>query len=479
MLDAAQGHSGKMPGNAEKPMNELQFDVFVVGAGQAGPPLARALAQAGKRVGIAERKDVGGSCVNFGCTPTKAAFASARLAHLARRSAEFGLRIPQVEIDYAAVLERARGVATNSRQGLESSLEASENLALLRDHACFDGRDGDRFRLRVGDALVSARQVVIDTGTRSAIPPIEGLQDVPFIHAGNWLELSQLPSRLAVIGGGAIGLEMAQFYRRLGSEVTVLEGADQVGGLEDPDVAGAVQKFLESEGIEFRLNSRVERVIRNGDGLTLSVDAHSSPSTIEATHVFIAAGRQANTDDLGLQSVGVRTEKHGIVTTDERLASSVEGIWVAGDVRGGPMFTHTAWDDYRILESQIAGDGLRTTHRVVPYAVFTDPELGRVGMTEQQARNTGHKVSIGRFEMVHNGKALEVGQTAGFVKIVVDAERERVLGAAVLASEGAELVHVFIDLMNADGAFQLIRDAVFIHPTLAEALQSAVSTIPE
>jgi pyruvate/2-oxoglutarate dehydrogenase complex dihydrolipoamide dehydrogenase (E3) component len=459
-------------------MEASRFDVLIIGAGQAGPTLATALAKAGRRTAIAERKDVGGSCVNFGCTPTKAAIASARVARLARRGAEFGLRIPEVGIDYRAVLERARRIVMNSRKGLESWLEKTGNLTLLRGHARFEGRDGSRFRVRVGKDLVSAEHVVLDTGTRSLVPPIDGLNTIDFLHAGNWLDAPELPPRLAIVGGGYIGLEMAQFYRRLGSEVVVLESGAQIAGHEDPDVASALQKLLEGEGVEFRLGTRLEKV-EGGRGLKITASAKSGPPTLEATHLFVATGRRANTDDLGLETVGVKTSEHGIVDADERLSTNVKGVWVAGDIRGGPMFTHTAWDDYRILESQIAGDGSRIVERVVPYAIFTDPELGRVGMTEQEAREAGRKIKIGRFDLARNGKAIETGETAGFIKVVVDAESERLLGAAVLANEGAELVHIYIDLMNAGASFKVIRDAVFIHPTLAEAVQSAVAAVAE
>lgn len=451
------------------------FDVFIVGAGQAGPSLAKSLAGRGRRIGIAERKDVGGSCVNFGCTPTKAAFASTRLAHLARRGAEYGVRIPTVEVDYKAVIERARGMAVKFRDGLASGLGTMPKLTLIREHARFEGRDADGFRLRVGTRPMTARQVVLDTGTRSAIPPIDGLDKAGYLHAGNWLELAELPEHLVMIGGGYIGLEMAQFYRRLGSEVTVLEGGKQIAGHEDGDVASALQRLLEAEGIRFLLGTRVERVEGKAGGLRIV----AGNVRLEATHIFVAAGRRPNTDDLGLETVGVKTSKRGLVEVDERLSTSVAGIWAAGDIRGGPMFTHTAWDDYRIIESQIAGNGSRTMNRVVPYAVFTDPELGRVGMTEAEARSAGHKVKIGRFEMKANGKALEVGETAGFIKVVLDGDDDRLLGAAVLASEGAELVHVYVALMNARAPFQAIRDAVFIHPTLAEAVQSAVDVVDE
>jgi len=456
-------------------MSVSRFDVFIIGAGQAGPTLATSLAGKGKRVALAERKDAGGSCVNFGCTPTKAAIASARVAHLARRAAEYGVRIPKVEVDYKAVIERARRMVVQFRTGLESRLGRADNLSVIPAHARLEGRDANGLRLRVGDKEVSSEFVVLDTGTRSVIPPIEGLEKASCIHAGNWLELAELPERLVMIGGGYIGLEMAQFYRRMGSRVLVLESGAQVAGHEDEDVARALQKLLEAEGVEFRLNSRVDKAEGRPGELRLSVGG----SMLEATHVFVATGRQPNTDDLGLETIGVKTSKHGFIEVDKRLSTNVKGVWAAGDIRGGPMFTHTAWDDYRIIESQIVGDGSRTLDRVVPYAVFTDPELGRVGMTEQEARKNGHQVKIGRFEMAHNGKALELGETAGFIKVVVDAATDRLLGAAVLASEGAELVHIYIDLMNARAPFQTIRDAVFIHPTLAEAVQSAVSSVAE
>lgn len=456
-------------------MPESQFDVLIIGGGQAGPTLAHALASAGKHVALAERKHLGGSCVNFGCTPTKAAIASARVAHLARRSAEFGLKIPAVEVDFAAVLERARQIVLKSRNGLNEWLGSTENLTLLRGHARFEGRDGDFFRLRVDGQSVVAQQVVLDTGTRTLIPPIDGLETVDVLHAGNWLDRPQLPARLVIIGGGYIGLEMAQLYRRLGSKVVVLESSGQVVGHEDADVAAALQALLEAEGVEFRLNTRVARVAGGAGEIAVTLSGASS-SPIEATHLFLATGRRPNTDDLGLETIGVKLLKHGIVSVDKRLATNVKGIWAAGDIRGGPMFTHTAWDDYRVLESQIIGDGSRTTDRVVPYAIFTDPQLGRVGMTEQEARKAGRTVKIGRFDMTRNGKAVEIGETSGFIKVVVDAATDRLLGAAVLANEGAELVHIYIDLMNAAASYEVIRDAVHIHPTLAEAVQSAVAT---
>lgn len=458
-------------------VQQRQYDVLIIGGGQAGIPLAHELANAGRRVALAERKHLGGSCVNFGCSPTKAAIASAHLAHLARRAEEFGLRIASVEIDFPAVLARARSLAERFRQHLETRFEDSENPQLLRGHARLEGREGDAFRIRIDDQIVLADRVVLNTGTRTLIPPIEGLREIEFLDSGNWLYRPELPEHLALVGGSYIGLEMGQFYRRMGSRVTVIEESRQIVAHEDEDVASALQELLESEGIEFRLNSRVTRIHSDEHGLVLTVQSQGNSAEINASHVFVATGRQPNTDDLGLETVGVNLSEKGIVEVDERLRTNVEGIWAVGDIRGGPMFTHTSWDDYRIVLSQLTGDGLRTTQRVVPYAIFTDPELGRTGMTEREARASGRPIRVGRFEMSNNGKASEIGETDGFIKVVVDAETDRILGAAVLAAQGAELVHMYVDLMNAGAPYSVLRDAIHIHPTLAEAVQSAVSAL--
>jgi pyruvate/2-oxoglutarate dehydrogenase complex dihydrolipoamide dehydrogenase (E3) component len=453
-----------------------RFDVLIMGAGQAAIPLARDLAKAGKRVALVEEKHLGGSCVNFGCTPTKAVIASAHVAHLARRGIDFGLRIPTVEIDFPAVLARAKRILMESRNGLQKDLENTDNPKLFFGSARFEGRDDGAFRVSVGNRVVVAGQVVLDTGTRSTIPPIDGLDELDFICAENWLESTELPRDLAIIGGGYIGLEMSQFYRRMGSRVTVIEEGGQVAEHEDEDVASALQRLLESESIEFQLNAKVKRVNSNGGSTTLMLEGGNGLSEIKASHIFVATGRTPNTDDLGLDTVGVKVSEDGIVEANERLATNVEGIWVAGDIRGGPMFTHTSWDDYRILLSQMTGDGSRTTDRVVPYAIFTDPQLGRVGITESEARNSGKEIKVSRYDMKSNGRAREYGETEGFIKVVIDAETDRILGAAVLAAEAAELVHMYVDLMNADAPYTVIRDAIHIHPTLAEAVQSVLTS---
>src|SRR6185437_2942017 len=450
----------------------LELDVLIVGGGQAGIPLAYALVKAGRKVALAESKDLGGSCVNFGCTPTKAAIASAKVAHMARRASDFGLRIPTMEVDFAAVIGRAHGVALESRNGLDRGFEkAGGNPELIRGHARFTGREAGRFLLSVGNREIAASQVVLDTGTRSAIPPIPGLDGVDFLTSENWLDRTELPSHLAILGGGYIGLEMGQFYRLMGSEVSVFDHGDGLRTREDRDVADALHELLAAEGIRFELGAKIQRIEKRGHDIVLTCPGTETV----ATDLFIATGRTPNTEDLGLETVGVETDSHGIVKVDERLATNVEGVWAAGDIRGGPMFTHTSWDDYRILLSQMAGDRSRTTKRIVPYAVFTDPELGRVGLTEHEAREQEKKFEVHRFEMKRNGKAREIGEAEGFVKVLIEEGSGLILGAAVLSAHGSEIVHLYVDVMNAGAPASVIRDAVHIHPTLAEAIQSAVT----
>lgn len=452
-------------------MSETVFDVVIIGAGQASVPLAQALTEAGKRVALAERRHLGGSCVNFGCTPTKAVIASAKLAHQARRAAEYGVKVGQVEVDFPEVLARAKRILLESRESLQDGLDEMNGVQLFRGHARLEGNGGDTFNVRVDATLVRGRQVVLDTGTRTLFPPIEGLDEVEVIHAENWLEQTALPERLVIVGGSYIGLEMSQFYRRMGSEVTVVESGERIAEREDEDVSRAMQELLEAEGINFRLGTKAKRVARQGEGVVLSLE---DGREVRASHLFLASGRKPNTDELGLDTVGVEVDDRGVVKTDERLCSSVQGIWVAGDIRGGPMFTHTAYDDFEVLASQLLGDGAKTTERIVPYAMFIDPQLGRVGLSEREAREAGKDIKVATYEMKKNGRAREQGERAGFVKVVVDAGTNQILGAAVLAAEGAELVHVYIALMNAGAPYTVLDRAVHIHPTLSEAVKSVV-----
>lgn len=454
------------------------YDVLIIGGGQAGIPLAWELAGQGRQVALAERERLGGSCVNFGCTPTKAAIASARVAHQARRAAEYGLHIPEVGVDFAAVLKRARAVAAASRHSLDKGLIGSENPFLIRGHARLDGRAEAGFRLQIGEQSITAQEVVLNTGTRTLFPKLEGLETIDCLHAGNWMDRPELPEHLLLLGGGYIALEMGQFYRRMGSKVTIIERGERILAREEPEVVAALQKLLEAEGITFCTQTQVERVERK-EGVVLHTRQGDRAGTLSGSHLFVATGRMPNTDDLGLETVGVLCDKHGNVQVDKRLATNVEGIWAAGDIRGGPLFTHTSWDDYRILISQMTGDGSRTTERHVPYAVFTDPELGRIGLTKTEAEKSGKQIKTARFDMKRNGKASELGETEGFIQVVADAESNQLLGATLLCTEASELVHVYIDLINAGAPYTVLRDALHIHPTLAEAVQSAVTALDE
>jgi pyruvate/2-oxoglutarate dehydrogenase complex dihydrolipoamide dehydrogenase (E3) component len=457
--------------------SEERYDLVVIGGGQGGIPLAHALAGEGRRVALAERKQLGGSCVNFGCTPTKAAIASARLAQDARRASEFGVRIPSVDVDFAAVIARARAIAAESRIGLEKKLRDRDNPKWLEGHARLAGRDGSGFVVRLGDLEVRTREVVLDTGTRTVVPKIPGIETVPFLHAGNWLDTNERPDHVLMLGGGVIALEMSQFYRRMGSRVTVIERNPRVAKTEDEDVSQAICEALASEGVAFVLDTVTDSISSGSGEVRLTVQSGGRTESLTGSHLFVATGRKPNTDDLGLESVGVAMSPAGIVQADERLATNVPGIWVAGDIRGGPQFTHTSWDDYRILLSQMTGRGGRTTKRIVPYAIFTDPELGRVGMTEAEARASGRAHTVHRFDMSHSGRARERGSVAGFIKVIVESGSGAILGAAALADQGAELIHLYVDLMNAGAKASVIRDAVHIHPTLAEAFQSAIADV--
>jgi pyruvate/2-oxoglutarate dehydrogenase complex dihydrolipoamide dehydrogenase (E3) component len=468
------------------------YDMLIIGAGQAGVPLASALAEKGWRVAVAERKHLGGSCVNFGCTPTKAVLASAKLAYQAKRATEYGLSIPTVKVDYAVVLERARRIAAESREGLQTTFSEG-NPQLFEGHARFLEKTEGGFKLQVNDKTVIAKQVVINTGTRSAVPKIEGLDDVPFMHAGNWLEETTLPEHIVILGAGYIALEMSQFYSRMGSRVTVIGDSSQIIEREDEDIATVLQTLLQKEKITFYLNTNLtsahkkegkivltfNRVGASGKGVTQSTFASNSQEaqTLGASHLFIATGRKPNTDDLGLVTVGVKVDDKGIIQTDERLATNVPGVWVAGDVRGGGMFTHSSYDDYRILESQLVGDKSRTTKRIIPYAIFTDPNLARVGLSEKEAKQEGKNIQTLCYEMKKNGKAREIGETQGFIKVVVDTDTQKLLGAAVLSSEGAEIIHPYILMVQNELPYTVLESILCIHPTLSEAAQSALKQV--
>lgn len=456
-------------------MTEITTETAIIGGGQAGVPLARALAAAGRGVVLIERAHLGGSCVNFGCTPTKALIASARLAADARRGAALGIWIASVEPDFPAVMDRVRSIVAQSKGELDASFAKRDDLRLLLAHGRIEGRENGGFLVRAGEALVRADRVVLDTGTRTARPPIPGLDTVPLIDAENWAALRDAPRHVLMLGGSYIALEMSQALRRLGCAVTVLEKGGQLAGREDPEVGEALKAALERDGCRVHLNADVQRV----EPTTAGVRAHLSAGALEGSHLFLATGRQPNTDELGLETLGVRMDEHGHVEVDDRLRTGVPGLWAVGDIRGGPAFTHTAYDDFRVLQSQFLGDGSDNRCRIVPYAIFTEPELGRVGMSTQEARQSGRRVKVGRRDMADSGKARELGKTDGFIEAVVDADTGKILGATVLCEQGAEIVQLFVELMNAGATVETVRGAVHIHPTLAEAAKNAVLSAGE
>ena len=459
----------------------FDYDVLLVGGGQASVPLAPKLAGRGYRVGLAERRHLGGSCVNFGCLPSKAVHASARVAHQARRAADFGVSVDGVRADLPDVLARARAMINLVRTHIGDREEAT-GVSLLPAHARLAGRadDGEGFRVSLDAggqvSSVTARVVVLDTGSRTIVPPIPGLVEADPITAKTWPTRDEMPRRLLVLGGGYIGVEMGQFYRRMGAAVTLVESGGQILAREDPEVAAAIQHRVADEGVDFRLSTKLERVEPGGDGLRCHLSDGTSPA-VDA--IFVAVGRRPNTDDLGLDTLGVATDEKGHVPTDAYGRTDVTGLWAVGDVRGGPAFTPTAHDDHHILLGRLLGErdpggSASRKGRLVPYAVFTDPELGRVGLTERQARDGGLDFKVVRVSMQRNDRAYAVGEATGFVKLLVARDTGKVLGAAVVGPSAGELVHSFVVLMHLDRPLGDLHDAIFIHPTLSEIVHSAV-----
>ncbi len=468
-------------------MAAVDFDVFLVGGGQANVPLGPKLVRDGFRVGLAERKHMGGSCVNFGCMPSKAVHASAKVAQLARNGREFG-----IDIDPAAVRPSLRDVLARARAHSETSEKAitdhfvNGEVELYPGHARFIGRESNGFRLQIdcgdGDVQeVTARQVVLDPGSCTRLPDLPGLRDANPITSESWPTRDDVPARLLMLGGGYIGVEMAQFYQRMGRDVTLVQKAPQLLTHEDPEVAGWLQKCLENEGVRVLLNASAQRLERIPGGWRLHL---KDSDAVEVDAVFVATGRQPTTGDLGLETIGVATDDKGVIATD-KFGAVVDcpGIFAVGDCRGGPAFTHTAHDDHHILRGRLLGKrdpgGSRSREdRLVPYAIFTDPEIGRVGLSEGQARQQGLDVDVVCVEMASNDRARMIGEGVGMVKLIVDKQSDegRLLGATVIGPAAGELVQAFIILMHTGHGLKSILDIVFIHPTLFEIVHQAVDT---
>ncbi|WP_420138423.1 FAD-containing oxidoreductase [Sphingomonas sp.] len=451
-----------------------KFDAIIVGAGQAGPALAGRLTGAGMKVALVERHLVGGTCVNTGCKPTKTLIASAYAAHMARRGADFGVKTGVIAIDMPVVAARARKIILDSRSSNEQWLEGMEGLTFLRGHARFEGPH----IMRVGDQILEAPKIFLNVGGRAAVPDLPGVHDVPFLTNSSIIPLEQVPDHLVVVGGSYIGLEFAQMYRRFGARVTVVEMGPRLISREDPDISDAVRAILEGEGIEVRTDACCISLARHAQGVSIGVDCTEGAPEVVGSHVLLAVGRRPNTDDLGLDKAGVATDAKGNIVVDDRLATNVEGIWALGDCNGRGGFTHTAWNDYEIVAANLLDKADRKlSDRILGYALYIDPPLGRVGMSETQARASGRPLLISTRPMTRVGRAVEKAESLGFMKLVADAETRRILGAAILGTTGDEAIHGILDMMNADQPIETLQWAVPIHPTVSELLPTLVGDL--
>jgi pyruvate/2-oxoglutarate dehydrogenase complex dihydrolipoamide dehydrogenase (E3) component len=444
----------------------LEVDAAVIGTGQAAPSLAVALARRGEKVALVEGALLGGSCVNVGCTPTKTLRKSARVAYLARRAAEFGVRVGTVEVDFAAAMERMQALVEGSRADLEQWIGGQANITLVRGWGAFTGRSNGRFELLAGDQPLRAQRVYLNTGTRAFMPPIPGLDTVPALDNTSLLQLRTRPAHLVVLGGSYIGLEMGQIFRRLGSAVTVIETGPRITSREDEDVSAAIAGFLGEEGLTVLAGHPVERVERSSDGVVV----HAGGRRIEGSHLLVATGRLPNTERLRLDTVGVATDERGFVPTDGRLETNVPGIWALGDINKRGAFTHTSYQDHQIVLANHEGGTRTADGRVTTYAMYTDPPLGRVGLSEAEARRSGRPMLAVNWPMTSVSRAREEGETAGMIKLLVDAQDERIVGAAVLGPGGDEVIQVVSNFMATGARYQVLRDALPIHPTVSEFL---------
>jgi pyruvate/2-oxoglutarate dehydrogenase complex dihydrolipoamide dehydrogenase (E3) component len=444
------------------------FDAIVVGAGQAGPSLAGRLTGAGMTVALIERHLVGGTCVNTGCMPTKTLVASAYAAHMARRARDFGVMIEApVRVDMRAVQARAHKVTLDARANLEKWMSGMKGLTVVRGHARFESAD----TLRVGDALLTAPRIFVNVGGRATVPDIPGIRAVKFLTNTDIVALDSLPEHLVVVGGSYIGLEFAQMYRRFGAGVTIVERGPRLAPREDEDVSQAIRDILEAEGIGVRTDATCISLAPHAQGVAVGVDCTTGDPEAVGSHVLLAVGRTPNTGDLGLDRAGVATDKRGYITVDEELQTNVPGIWALGDCNGRGAFTHTSYNDYEIVAANLLdGDHRELRARVLGYALYIDPPLGRVGMTEAEARRAGRRLLVATRPMTRVGRAVEKGETRGFMKVIADADTQRILGASILGTGGDEAIHGILDIVNARVPYDVLQRAVPIHPTVSELI---------
>lgn len=451
------------------------YDAIVIGAGQAGGPLATALGQSGRKTAVIEREHVGGTCVNEGCTPTKTMVASARVAYLARRGADYGVNTGPVTVDMAQVRQRKRAIVESFRNSSQRRIEQTEGVDLLAGEASFTGPNAIAVRLNDGEMRqLTADCLFINAGTHPSNPPIPGLESVPALNSTTIMELDTVPEHLLVLGGGYIGLEFGQMFRRFGSDVTIVQRGNQLLTREDPDVTEAIAAILREDGVTVLLETNAVRLAQHAaGGIDLTVRDAAGERTLTGSHLLVATGRVPNSDRLNLAAAGIQTDKRGYIQVNERLETSAPGIYALGDIKGGPAFTHISYDDFRIIRTNVIEGGNATiTGRLVPYTVFIDPQLGRVGLSETEAREQGYSIRVARMPMSYVSRALEVDEPRGMMKAVVDAETAQILGCAILGLEGGELATLLQVAMMGRVPYTALRDGIFSHPTLAEAFNN-------
>ena len=451
------------------------FDAIIIGAGQAGPPLAIRLGEAGMKVAIVERKLFGGTCVNTGCTPTKTLVASAYAAHIARRAAEFGVALGgEVGVDMKRIKARQDAVVRAKREGVEQAVRNQPNCTVFKGQARFESTRA----IRVGDDVLTADKIFINVGGRAKVPALPGIVQVQTLTNTSLLELDELPRHLVIVGGSYVGLEFAQIYRRFGAKVTVIEMAPRLIQREDPDISAAIKAILEAEDIEVRLAAECIRFEPRGADVCVGVDCETGEPEIVGSHVLLAVGRRLNTDDLGLEKAGIEVDKRGAIVVDESLQTTAPAVWALGDCNGKGAFTHTAYNDYEIVAGNLLdGEKRRVSDRITAYALFIDPPLGRAGLSETEARATGKRILIGSRPMTAVGRAVEKSETLGFMKVVVDAETGQILGAAILGTEGDEAIHGILDTMYAKANYKTLQHAVHIHPTVSELIPTMLGEL--
>jgi pyruvate/2-oxoglutarate dehydrogenase complex dihydrolipoamide dehydrogenase (E3) component len=450
------------------------FDAIVIGSGQGGVPLATNFARLGRRVALIEEGQLGGSCINYGCTPTKTMIASARIAEAVRRGPQFGVHAGKARIDMAEIVARKNEVSGSFRSGVEHQVDGNPNIALYRGRGRFTGPH----TVAVNGETLTSDKIFINTGTRPRILPIPGLDQVPYLTNRNIMDLDRVPSHLIALGGNYLGLEFGQLFRRLGSEVTVVELGDQIVPREDAEVSQSLKEALEEEGMSFRFGARTTKIAKTHEGVEVTIEKKDGTETLKGSHLLVAIGQTPNSDDLGLDKAGIETDQAGFIRHNGKLETNVPGVFVLGDVKGGPAFTHVAYDDYLVLtDNLVNGKNRSIDNRMVPYALYTDPELGRIGLSEREARAKGYRLKIGSVPMTYVARAIERGETKGLMKIVINADNDRILGATILGPEGGELVQILMALMMADAPWTLFKDAMFIHPTLAEGFFSLMADV--